>query len=997
MTIMIKLFNLLLLTPLLLAQLASGLGEEQCITFPSPRAHHWSWIWNTVDPPEFVLASQGQRHVAPILVSSSDDVAVHRAAQTFAQDVLRVTDLEPTIFYDTLPKTVQAAIIVGTISSPVIGSIRNHDAIRKSLAGKWESYDARWLQHPLDGLKEAIVISGSDRRGTIYALHTLAEQMGVSPFHFWADVPVSRHSELRFDKTKVLSHGEPTAKYRGLFINDEHPALWSWAQARWDLEPWTPAFQTWFYELFFDLMLRLKANYHWPAMYASMFAVDGVDVAAGLPDEPFPGPNQILANDMGIIMGTSHHEPMSRNKPEWDEFGIGRWDYLENTDKLRDFWRYGATRAKDMDTIFTVGMRGDGDEPLRGASNALVENVMILFSDDNYGNIMSVMPPDKPHPAGAGLYYHVDYVGVPRAYKWINTVNPAKTWEQLNVARSYNTTAIWLLNIGTLKPLEVATEWFLHLAWDSDAWPRNSVHRFHEAWASREFGVTGAEANEVADIVTRYSMMASRCKAELVNSTTWSLTQFSEAERIMDGWSDLSHRSSIIYDALPDARRPAYYQLVHQLVLMQTNLNRLYISAGRSNLYAEQGRTAANVFAKDAIAAFEQDANLTAAFHSMEGGKWDHMLDQTHLRYTGSLEPLRDTLPPISFVQAGQPSRVGIPLLEHQKGHTAYIRVTVEGSTGSWPGDVSCAGGSKCSDPVFPTMDPYGASRWFDVGSGGPKDVTWTATTNVRWLTLSQTTGGTKGDGTADSRVYVTVDWERAKATNTTVGSITVSGSDRTNVTIAVPIMIPDGPPDGFNGFVQGDGYVVMEAAHYQDRRSADGYSFEELVGYGRTLSGIEVFPVDNHNSSLGRGPWVLYNFWSHESPPHIANITVQIAPTLNYLAGKEFTFGIQMDDQGPMEIRPIPTRDMGKIERPPGAHSWDVGAVPVDWWNVVEAEIRNVTLSMTLEQGGWHNLTLWGMTSGVIVERIWIDMGGIASRGYSYLGPPESRYIGAQ
>lgn len=247
---------------------------------------------------------------------------------------------------------------------------------------------------------DAVIGSSTDvvpQRGTIYALYTLSEQMGVSPFHFWSDVPVRSRPAIAFSHGKKLSHGEPTVKYRGVFINDEHPALWSWAAQKWKVKWGEPALLTDMYAPWFEMMLRLKANYFWPAsesalllrvrfgsstalvdpltppVYASMFDVDGMDTYPGFPEQPLPGPNQVLANAMGVVMGTSHHEPMARNKPEWDRGQQGPWDWT-NKDFLTEWWTYGAERAKGKETLFTLGMRGDGDMPLTGASNKLVES-----------------------------------------------------------------------------------------------------------------------------------------------------------------------------------------------------------------------------------------------------------------------------------------------------------------------------------------------------------------------------------------------------------------------------------------------------------------------------------------------------------------------------------------------------------------------------------------------------------------------------------------------
>jgi hypothetical protein len=771
-----------------------------------------------------------------------------------------------------------------------------------------------------------------------------------------------------------------------------------------------------------------------------MFDVDGLNTTDKQPP-CMPGPNQELANAMGIVMGTSHHEPMSRNKPEWDAWSNGAWDWHANQDGMTEWWTYGAERAKGMETMFTMGMRGDGDEELTGASNELVENItsaqlgmlanvygkenvndipkmwamykevanyylhglkvpediMILFADDNYGNIMAVNPPDDPHPAGAGIYHHVDYVGYPRVYKWINTISNAKTWEQMNIARSFNTTAIWITNIGSLKPLEMPANFFLDLGWDMDRWSVGTWGEWLEMWAAREFGLQGPGKHEIRKevraIMEKYQMLSYRHKAELMGEDTFSLLNYEEAERVLADWNDLVARATAVDAELGEAYKAPFFENVYMLCLMQANLNKMYMAAARSNQYAIQARTSANIYAWQAIHAFHQDANLTQMFHSMLDGKWDHMLDQTHINFLMHHEPLRDTLPPISMVQPNQPSRIGIPLKERTTGLTAYVRVTVEGSLGSWPGEnmYNCLGW-KCPDPTLLPMDQWGARRrWVDVGSGGPKDIRFQVRPTVDWLKASSEGGVIKRDGSTDQRIYLEVDWAKVPK-GATEGQVHIAAADRSNVTITVPIFTPPLPSADFNGFVQGDGYVVMEAAHYSASAPKDGYSFVELPGYGRTLSGLEMLPASIQNFTAGEGPSVTYNFWAHPSASknETAEILLQFGPSLNFISGKELAIAVQLDDGKVHEIHPIPTDPLKPVVSRPGMKPYDVGAVPSDWFEAVKQEIRNATLNLDVHEGA-HQLKVYGMTTGLVLERLLVDFGGIKERGYSYLGPLES------
>ena len=355
-------------------------------------------------------------------------------------------------------------------------------------------------------------------------MYTLSELMGVSPFYWWADVPIRQQPAISFDRNARFGHGEPTVKYRGFFLNDEHPVLWNWARSQFKI-PTGPPFVTGMYEKVFELCLRLRGNYMWPAspslsyrsrleltpatVWNSKFAVDGLD---DLPHPPEPGPNQQLADRYGIVMGTSHHEPMSRNQKEFHDHGHGDWNFDTNKEFLTEFWKYGAERAKGIETLFTVGMRGsvlvpnsrsrradcvrrDGDLALPGADIVRLEGITAaqqdilktayskadlsdvpqmwamykeimgyfatglkvpqdvtpLLSDDNWGNLMAIMPEGKGHKAGGGIYYHADYVGDPRDYKWLNTVSLAKS-EHL-MSRKCNLTWMQCGNSSTwLRP-----------------------------------------------------------------------------------------------------------------------------------------------------------------------------------------------------------------------------------------------------------------------------------------------------------------------------------------------------------------------------------------------------------------------------------------------------------------------------------------------------------------------------------------------------------------
>jgi hypothetical protein len=355
------------------------------------------------------------------------------------------------------------------------------------------------------------------------------------------------------------------------------------------------------------------------------------------------------------------------------------------------------------------------------------------------------------------------------------------------------------------------------------------------------------------------------------------------------------------------------------------------------------------------------------------------MLSQTHIGYQYWQMPVRNSLPPVSFVSKRSHS--------YDHGKIIHTRYTVENCLGAWPGDNKHNSllGYNAPDPKLEPMDPYGRSRWVDVGSGGPENVNFTAKSDQPWLKATPDSGLIRGDGTTDTRVWISVDWKQVEGKSPALyGHVTFSSTDGTSIVVTVPINNPNRPPADFHGAIQGDGFVAIEAAHHQAVVPAnlDGieYSWEEIPFFGRTLSAVSIYPVGGYDFPLGQGPSVRYNFWATELPKNgKVEVTIHISPVLNFILGRRLSFGVQMDDQAPIKVEPVPEAPLGSL--------------PDDWETIVANEIREVKLEMQIESNkpGAHALTIWGATTGIVVERILIDMGGIKKRGYSYLGPPES------
>ena len=610
---------------------------------------------NTKDA--FAIAEN--QNVAPILYSSQDYQGVQKVILNLQSDLEKVTGIPPKLYTD-VSKVKDLPIIIGTINkSPIIDQlIKNKLIDENSLSGKWEKFIIKTLKNPFPGIKEAVVIAGSDKRGTIYGIYDLCKQMGVSPWHFWADVPVKKSNELYIAKNGVTSTG-PKVQYRGIFINDEAPALSTWVTENYG------KFNHEFYEPVFELILRLKGNYMWPAMWGKAF----------YDDDPANG---VLADKYGIVMGTSHHEPLARAQAEWGRYGSGEWNYETNEDTLKSFWRKGIERMGDRETLVTIGMRGDGDEPMtEGTAISLLERIVkdqreiisdvtqkpteetpqvwalykevqdyydqgmrvpddvtLLLADDNWGNIRKLPKlADSTRSGGYGIYYHFDYVGGPRSYKWINTTQISRIYEQMSLAYDYHARKVWITNVGDLKPMEYPISFFLDYAWNPEDFSIEDLKAYPEQWATSQFGKEYAA--EIAELLQKYTTYNSRRKPELLSEETYSLTQFNEAEEILTDFNELEKKADEIAGKLEEKYQSAYFQLVLHPIKASANLNRMYIALAKNKLYAEQQRNTTNRYAEKVSEYFKKDEEITDAYHAIEDGKWNHMIFQPH-RYSRS-------------------------------------------------------------------------------------------------------------------------------------------------------------------------------------------------------------------------------------------------------------------------------------------------------------------------------------------------------------------------
>lgn len=906
---------------------------------------------------------------APLFVDKADWPGVVRAAGDLQADIERVTAKRPAIKSAAeLPAkaALPMAIIAGTAGrSPLISRLVKAGKLdTQSIAGRWEAFQINVVEQPLPGLQRALVIAGSDKRGTIYGIYELSRRIGVSPWYWWADVPVARHDSIFVD-AGVHVVDAPVVQYRGIFINDEAPALTGWVHEKFG------RFDHTFYTHVFELMLRLRANYLWPAMWRPRAFND---------DDPL---NPALADKYGIVMGTSHHEPMMRAHDEWSRYGSGPWNYAGNGQALREFWRDGVERVRDYEKIISLGMRGDGDEPMSEQENvALLErivadqrkilqkvtgrdpaevpqlwalykevqgyyergmrvpdDVILLWCDDNWGNIRRLpTPEEQQRPGGAGVYYHFDYVGGPRNYRWINTVPITKVWEQMHLAWRYQANRIWIVNVGDIKPMEFPIEFFLNYAWDPTRLPYEQLDDYARDWAARQFGEE--HADEIAALINGYTKLNGRRKPEMLAPDTFSLVNYREAERVLDEWHDLVARAEKLDQALKPAYRDAFFQLVFYPVKASANLHELYVAAGLNRLYAVQGRSVANTQAERVRERFAADGALADTYHALGGGKWNHMMDQIKLGYTYWQQPDIETMPAVSDVRP-------------QKA--ASMAVAIEGSETAWP--------SYGAPPaVLPPLDNYGrGTRWIEIFNRGAEPFHYKATADQHWVTLKPASGTV----TETVRLEVGVDWQALPAGESRVTVTLESGAGDP---LAVQLPVYNRAAD-IKGFVESDGHIAIEAPHFDRAINGGDIRWQTLPDFGRTLGGVTVFPVTApEQQPKGDAPRLEYNV--HLFTAGDVTVDVHTAPSLDFQPGEGLRFAVSFDDQEPQIV---------KLDNTP---------TDTTWAESVSSGVSHMISRHRLEKPGDHVLKLWMVTPGVVFERIVIDTGGLRP---SYLGPPES------
>jgi len=951
---------------------------------------------------------------APIIIDTKgkDFKGIKLVAESFAEDVDLITGIKPEIIEDMiddkLKKLRGTVVIVGSIgNSHIIDSLIEQKRINVSrIEGKRECYKIKVVENPIFNIKRAIVVAGSDKRGTIYGIYHISELMGVSPWVYFADVMPVKRNEIVFNEEdlNVISK-EPSVKYRGFFLNDEWPSLGTWVTNTFG------DFNELFYNKVFQLILRLKGNFMWPAMWSAVFSENG---------KSNPLANAVLADEYGIVMGTSHHESMFRAGEEWKniykEYGDNNtWDFRTNEEAITKFWEDGLKRNKGLESLITVGMRGEQDSALEGSMEENIEllkkiiltqknslkkygmedepkvltiykevekywygsqtveglrnwdvldDVTIMLADDNFANVRTLPSErEKNRKAGWGMYYHFDYHGGPISYEWVNTTPLEKVWEQMTMAYEYGVRDIWIVNVGDLKPMEFPLSYFMDLAYDFEKWGINKVNATREytkKWADMQFGnvieanIIGDECyktekkdeiiNGIEGILTGYTKMSGFKRPEVTYADTYSYSNYNEAKRVLDIADDIQNKAQKYYELMPKECKDSYYQLVYYPAVASANVVKMQVYAGYNNFYHKKNSALANVYESLVEECKKKDIEMQEYYNeNMSCGKWKGMMSSPHIGYR--------QWAPDSWTY---PKTYTLPLNDE-----SIMIVNVEGYDNCSSDDCTLLNFTNINQETYTLI----------ISNGGSKEFNYTIETSVDWILVNEKEGTVK----EGKRVEVSIDW--SKVNKSLHGMIVISGADKV-VKVDVKAEIINIVNLCPMTFVEAHNVVSIEAEHMTKSVAKSGNKWTVLENYGRTLSSVKVLPVGVSFEKIEDAPYVKYSLLVNEDADY--TLTVYTAPTNNLQIDSRLRYAVGFDDEEPI-VKDILPKDF----------------IAGDYNNIhwCRAVLDNIHVSKTNHKltKGVHTLRFYAVDAGVVLQKLVLSRGELPK---SYFGPEESYFV---
>jgi hypothetical protein len=922
---------------------------------------------------------------------------VKRIARKVAADFEKVCGKLPKITEK--PGNNGNVVVFATLGhSPLLDGLAGAGKFDPSLIrGKREVFQIKMIDNPFPGVSNALLVCGSDKRGTIYGMFALSEFIGVSPLHFWGDAEPVQKEKIEITPEIETVSKEPSVKYRGFFINDEWPCFGNWTFSHFN------GFTAEMYDHVFELLLRLKGNYLWPAMWTSSFPLDG------------PGNlNEELADIYGVVMGASHHEPCLRASEEWDKvrgkdsvYG-NDWNYYKNRDGLIRYWEDGLKRSGKYEKLITIGMRGERDSSMLGDATlkdnidvlkdiitnqrALIkkhvnqnldevpqvlaiykeveeyyygdeqtaglkdwdgiDNVICMLCEDNFGFMRSLPTADmRERKGGFGLYYHFDYHGGPISYEWMPSISFERTWEQMCMAWDYGIKDAWIVNVGDLKFNEVPLAYFMELAHDFEKWGTNapnSIGEYTKAWLEKTF--PGADDNvrgKIACVLHGYIRMNAARRPEALNAGIYHPCHYLEADRMLTLAANIEKTNEEAYSALRANEKDAYYSMIYFPAKASVNLLRMHLYAGKNFHYAKQGRKIANKFSALVTECIEKDRVLHKEFAEFKNGKWKGMELEQHIGFVKWNDdnyryPLRVTVEP-----AHKP-RMSVTRKDREevfsKAYGSPMTINVD--------DFLYAG----NDEVIIEIANDGI---------GSLDYVIECAKEYNWLSISSM------KGTVESQEEIILRCNRQALGDETQSARLLIKDRETTVAVEIKAKNPvtkNLPP---KTFLENNGVIVIHANNFYEKKDISAGCFMELKNYGRSGVGMKVFPTTACFTEHDDAPTLNYRFKIEQDGEY--TVEVWTTPTNSVQNKRPLRFSFE-NSQGRQLITAVPSDFMA--------------GSPSDqrWCDGVLSNIRVSKIPLTLKEGV-QEISIGALESALVLEKILIYRKGSEPLA-SYLGP---------
>ncbi len=933
-----------------------------------------------------------------ILYSKAGPTLDSIAAHLLANDIKMVTGNQPAVITDVTSATGNVIVIGNLTSTLVQRFISKKSTVYQGLQGKWECFALKVIDKPTSSISKALVIAGSDARGTAYGVFTLSEKLGVSPWYWWADAPVRQQKEVTLHQPEFIAE-PPSVKYRGIFINDEDWGLQPWAAKTFEPESGDIGPKT--YAKVFELLLRLKANLIWPAMHPSTKAF-------------FYYPqNKKVAEDYNIVIGTSHAEPMLRNNvDEWDEKTMGHFNYITNKEKVFQYWESRVKETTKNDVVYTMGMRGVHDSGIEGVKNSkeavplleqiikdqrdllakyrgkavtdipqvftaykevldiydnglkIPDDITLVWPDDNYGYIQRLSnEAEQTRKGGSGVYYHGSYWGRPHDYLWLSTTHPSLIREEMMKAYKAGANSLWVLNVGDIKPLEYDMDLFLNMAYHATPFQNSRFVKVHHVnWLSRIFGEH--EGTFMGAQLWRYYELAFERKPEFMGwsrtepTTQTSNTQYNhffygdEAQLRIDSYDSLETMIKAYRPYIKEDQAAAFYQLVYYPIVCASWMNKKFLYRDKAMFYAKQNRISANNYAALSKAVYDSIIQETGYYNTqLAGGKWNHIM---------SMNPRN-----LPVYQA--------PVLpETTIGGSAGWSIAPEGFVMKDSSLIEMDNGMR-----LPAFDHLNQQRYFiDVFLNDKKTVDWTAVPSHDWIRLSANSGSLGSEWEKNQqRIWVDVDWSKVGTEEKLAGSIIFKGGGK-QMEVGIHGQRHNLPP-AYKGFIESNGLVSMHAANYTSATDKPGYQWKTIDDLGYTRKVVQALPIsmkggvvstDTGNIKKNNSS-VAYEFYTFTAAT--PQVTVYTLPTHPLNNKYSMRYAVSVDD-GPLTV--VDFKTVGRSE---------------EWKRNVLSNRAERAIKMPFLDKGPHTLRIYCIDPGVMLDEIRINLGGL-KEAYSTL--PETK-----